>query len=119
MDEIQVMQLLFEDISRLELPPISEKVLVAIREKKQEIAKNSLIHPATEKEHKNTPTKYLFAAMLTLLTVSLPIIVVLSNKTPVSNSQNSLGLSNNKEIVSIMEKLSYLTEMKKNWKLCW
>lgn len=99
MDESQVMQLLFENISRLELPPISEKVLIAIREKKQEISKNSLIHLATEKEHKGTLTKYLFAAILTLLTVSVPIIVVLSNKTPVSNSQNILGLSNNKEIV--------------------
>ena len=88
MDESQVMQLLFEDISRLELPPISEKVLIAIRQKKQKTAENSLIYPVVERKYKAIPTKYLFTAMLTLLVVSVPIIVVLTNKAPVSTAPN-------------------------------
>ena len=87
MNDKMVMELYSEDISRIKLPPISDKVLRAVREKK-EIEKRPSDkpehHTAPSKAHRKIPIKYIFAAMLTLLVASVPIIVILTNDASVS-----------------------------------
>ena len=74
MKENEIMELLSDDISEIELPPISEKVLQIVREKKEQSSHNAV------KVNKKFPIKYIAAAMLSMLVVSVPIIIVLSNQ---------------------------------------
>lgn len=103
MNENEVMEMLAEDISRLRLPPISEKVLLAMREKRREFLEMNKPLVPTEKPHKIIPTKYIFAAMLALLAVSVPIIVVMTNHSPISDLPNAPVLPGSSEIVSVTE----------------
>lgn len=82
MNDKMVMELYSEDISRIKLPPISDKVLRAVREKKEIEKKPSdkpEHHTAPSKAHRKIPIKFIFVAMLTLLVASVPIIVILTN----------------------------------------
>ena len=103
MNENEVMEMLAEDISRLRLPPISEKVLLAMREKRREILEMNKPPVPTEKPNKIIPTKYIFAAMLALLAVSVPIIVVMTNHSPISDLPNAPVLPGSSETVSVTE----------------
>ena len=87
MNDKEVMKMLADDISCIILPPISDRVRQAVRENclKSE-DKNDEIVPS-EAHQRRIPTKYIFAAMLTLMAVSVPMIVVLTgtNNAPASD----------------------------------
>lgn len=84
MSDEMVMELYSKDISRIKLPPISDKVRQAMREKKEsreEPPANPEHHTAAPKSHRSIPIKFIFAALLTFLVASIPIIVILTKNT--------------------------------------
>ena len=79
MNENEIMELLFKDISDMELPPLSEKVLGAAREKNNR--RDSSRGTSEQKSNgKGRAFKWFFAAILTASVVSVPMIVVMSDK---------------------------------------
>lgn len=84
MSDEMVMELYSKDISRIKLPPLSDKVRQAMREKKEsreEPPANPEHHTAAPKSHRSIPIKFIFAALLTFLVASIPIIVILTKNT--------------------------------------
>lgn len=73
----KTIELYTKDISRIKLPPISERVHQAVREKKEKCLEESEKHEI--KVNKNVYMKYIFAAMLAVLVVSIPTIILLSD----------------------------------------
>ncbi len=84
MKRTEVAEMLSNDISCIKLPPISDKVLQAVRSKKQEDPEADESVPESHNTSTVRLTKYLFAAMLLLLAISIPIIVVLSTNNKIS-----------------------------------
>ena len=103
MIEKKVMESLYNDICRLKLPPISEKVFQALDEKRKQNMEMNKELAQVKKLHKSIPTKYVFAAMLAIIAVSVPIIIVLTNKAPISDLPDSPVLPSSSETVSISE----------------
>ena len=97
MTENEIMESLYNDICRLKLPPISEKVFQALDAKADQ---NLQIN--TKPTRKGIPVRYIFAAILALLVVSVPIIVVMTNQKPVSELTNSPVLPDSSEAVSAL-----------------
>ena len=97
MTENEVMESLYNDICRLKLPPISEKVFQAL-----DANGDQRMQINTKPTHKGIPVRYIFAAILTLLVVSVPIIVVMTNQKPVSELTNSPVLPDSSEAVSAL-----------------
>lgn len=79
MKEKEIMRKLSNDISSMELPPISDKVRQAVRRKHQDNSEMVKSFPKSGMTNNMFQAKFVFAAMLLLLIVSVPIIVVLSN----------------------------------------
>ena len=79
MNDKEVMKMLADDISCIILPPISDRVRQAVRENclKSE-DKNDEIVPS-EAHQRRIPTKYIFAAMLTLMAVSVVVSDIVSD----------------------------------------
>lgn len=103
MTENEVMECLYNDICGLKLPPISEKVFQALDEKRKQNMEMNKELAQVKKLHKGIPTKYVFAAMLAIIAVSVPIIIVLTNKAPISDLPDSPVLPSSSETVSISE----------------
>lgn len=80
MKERKIMEMLSDDISDIELPPISDKVLRALHDKAENKSEKSVHHTASAIKHKHSLLKIVFAAMLALFVLSVPIIVVITNK---------------------------------------
>ena len=88
MTEKEAMEMLAEDISSLRLPPISEKVFLAMREKRQESLEMNKTLVPTKKPHKRVPKKIVFAAMVAALVTAVPIIVILADHSRSSDVKN-------------------------------
>ena len=72
-------------MEKIELPPIPEKVLHAVREQKQKYLEYTNQIAKSDTQKCNAARKWVFAAMVTALLVSVPIIVVVSNNTATNN----------------------------------
>ena len=92
----KTIELYTKDISRIKLPPISERVHQAVREKKSKYSEE--IKNNKNKVHSNFPMKYIWAAMLAMLVISVPIVIVLSNQNTVLEQESSV--QNSTEAVS-------------------
>ena len=109
MNDKMVMELYSEDISRIKLPPISDKVLREMREKKEigeKMPENPEHHTAPSKTHRKIPTKYIFAALLTLLVVSVPIIIILTNDASVPVTPEGGNITDTSSNVSTVKEES-------------
>ena len=95
----KTIELYTKDISRIKLPPISERVHQAVREKKSKYSEE--IKNNKNKVHSNFPMKYIWAAMLAMLVISVPIVIVLSNQNTVLEQESSV--QNSTEAVSKTE----------------
>ena len=80
MKERKIMEMLSDDISDIELPPISDKVLRALKNKAENKSEKSVHHTASAIKHKHSLLKIVFAAMLAFFVLSVPIIIVITNK---------------------------------------
>ena len=92
----KTIELYTKDISRIKLPPISDRVCQAIREKKSKYSEE--IKNNKNKVHSNFPMKYIWAAMLAMLVISVPIVIILSNQNTVLEQESSV--QNSTEAVS-------------------
>ena len=88
MTDKKAIELYTEDMSRIKLPPISDKVCQAVREKKSKYSEE--IKNNKNKIHSNFPMKYIWAAMLAMLVISVPIVIVLSNQNTVLEQESSV-----------------------------
>lgn len=79
MNEKKATGMLADDMLLLKLPPISEKVLQAVRKQKQKYAENAFHDVQTKRTHKKVLVKYIFAAMAVFLVVSSSVVAVISN----------------------------------------
>ena len=95
----KTIELYTKDISRIKLPPISDRVCQAIREKKSKYSEE--IKNNKNKVHSNFPMKYIWAAMLAMLVISVPIVIILSNQNTVLEQESSV--QNSTEAVSKTE----------------
>ena len=95
----KTIELYTKDISRIKLPPISDRVCQAVREKKSKYSEE--IKNNKNKVHSNFPMKYIWAATLAMLVVSGPIVIVLSNQNTVLEQESSV--QNSTEAVSKTE----------------
>ena len=114
MTEKEMIEMLDEDISRLRLPPISEKVFKALEEKRVKYieAQNLSIHNTV---HKIIPRAYIFVAMLMLVVISVPIIVVMTNKLSTSNRPENIIVSVSSEAtISGTEKKNSAAQTEEN-----
>ncbi len=91
MNNREVINRLRDDMAKIELPPIPEKVLQAVREQKKKYLEYKEQLERINRQKRNTAGKWVFAAMITALVVSVPIIVVVSNNKATNNmiSDNS------------------------------
>ena len=101
MNKNEVKNKLSDDISRIELPPISERVRQAVWEKKEKNIKTVSDNFNTEYSHKIINLKFIFAAAILMLAVSVPVIVFVINNSvsfkpvhnPVQDSSKAAALS--------------------------
>lgn len=82
MKKSEALKLLSHDISGIELPPISDKVRQAVR-RRNESNETYKFYSQPEHIHKALQLKYIFAAMLLILAVSVPTIVAFTNRSSV------------------------------------
>ena len=103
MNSKEVIMCLCEDMEKIELPPISEKVLQALSKQRQKYIEYTKKVEALNKQKNDKIKKYVFAAMLALLAVSVPIVVVMKKQSPAADLTNSAVLSGSSKTVSISE----------------
>lgn len=103
MNHKEVIKCLCEDMEKTELPPISEKVLQALSEQRQKYIEYIKKEETLNKQKNDRFKKYVFAAMLALLAVSVPIVVVMKKQSPAADLTNSAVLSDSSKTVSISE----------------
>ena len=103
MNRKQAIERFLDDFLCFELPPLSEEVLTAVREIKQKGFEVENKSHYINKRNEAISKKYVFAAMLALLVVSVPIIVVMTNQKPVSELPNVSILPDSSEAVSAGE----------------
>ena len=101
MNNKEIFEMLGNDISKIKLPPISDKVYQAMREKREKVQESS------EKNKDKTHKGFYLAAAITALVLSVPIVVVGSSHNSVSepssyNSDNNSS-SSSSSIVSKTE----------------
>ena len=102
MNRKQAIERFLDDFLCFELPPLSEEVLTAVREIKQKGFEVENESHYINKRNEAISKKYVFAAMLALLVVSVPIIVVMTNQKPVSELPNVSILPDSSEAVSAL-----------------
>ena len=105
MNSREAIKCLCEDMEKIELPPISEEVLLALSEQRQKYIEYTKKAEALNKPTHNRNKKYVFAAMLALLAVSVPVVVVMTNQTSVSDLPKSSVLPDSSEAASVSESL--------------
>lgn len=100
MKERKIMEMLSDDISDIELPPISDKVLRALHDKAENKSEKSVHHTASAIKHKHSLLKIVFAAMLAFFVLSVPIIIVITNKdTVVTSSETDRSIVSSKSVI--------------------
>lgn len=100
MNEKEVIKMLSHDASCLILPPISEKVRQAVHEQRRRNLEIISDGVTVKHSHKISTAKYIFAAALVLLAVSIPMIVVLTKHIPRTNISENSVVSDGSQTVS-------------------
>lgn len=103
MNSREAIKCLCQDMEKIELPPISEKVLLTLSEQRQKYIEYTKKAEALNKQKNDKIKKYVFAAMLALLAVSVPVVVVITNHAPISDLPNAPVLPGSSEAASISE----------------
>ena len=103
MNSREAIKCLCEDMEKIELPPISEEVLLALSEQRQKYIEYTKKTEALNKQKNDKIKKYAFAAMLALLAISVPVVVVLTNHAPISDLPNASVLPGSSEAARVSE----------------
>ena len=99
----EVIMCLCEDMEKIELPPISEKVFQALSKQRQKYIEYTKKVETLNKQKNDKIKKYAFAAMLALLAISVPVVVVLTNHAPISDLPNAPVSPGSSEAASVSE----------------
>ena len=79
MNEKEVLKMFADDISGISLPPISDRVYKAMRERRAMLSENPDYHIIAKRNNKAFIMKCVFAAMIMLFSVSVPFTIILLN----------------------------------------
>ena len=91
MNSRDVVKRLRNDVGVIDVPPIPQAVRQAVREQREKYIAYYGQAPEMKKSTRDMVVKGIFAAMVTAIVVSVPIIVVMTNRSPISDLPNSSG----------------------------
>ena len=103
MNSRDVIKRLRNDVGVIDVPPIPQAVRQAVREQREKYIAYYGQAPEMKKSTRDMVVKGIFAAMVTAMVVSVPIIVVMTNRTPVSDLPDTSVLPNSSGTVSAAE----------------
>jgi len=103
MNSRDVIKRLRNDVSVIDVPSIPQEVRQAVREQREKYIAYYGQAPEMKKSTRDMVVKGIFAAMVTAMVVSVPIIVVMTNRTPVSDLPDTSVLPNSSGTVSAAE----------------
>ena len=103
MNSRDVIKRLRNDVGVIDVPPIPQAVRQAVREQREKYIAYYGQAPEMKKSTRDMVVKGIFAAMVTAMVVSVPIIVVMTNRTPVSDLPDTSVLPNSSGAVSAAE----------------
>ena len=110
MNSRDVIKRLRNDVSVIDVPSIPQEVRQAVREQREKYIAYYGQAPEMKKSTRDMVVKGIFAAMVTAMVVSVPIIVVMTNHAPVSDLPDTSVLPNSSGTVSISESQVTSTE---------
>ena len=110
MNSRDVIKRLRNDVSVIDVPSIPQAVRQAVREQREKYIAYYGQAPEMKKSTRDMVVKGIFAAMVTAMVVSVPIIVVMTNHAPVSDLPDTSVLPNSSGAVSISESQVTSTE---------
>ena len=103
MNSRDVIKRLRNDVGVIDVPPIPQAVRQAVREQREKYIAYYGQAPEMKKSTRDMVVKGIFAAMVTAMVVSVPIIVVMTNHAPVSDLPDTSVLPNSSGTVSAAE----------------
>ena len=103
MNSRDVVKRLRNDVGVIDVPPIPQAVRQAVREQREKYIAYYGQAPEMKKSTRDMVVKGIFAAMVTAMVVSVPIIVVMTNHAPVSDLPDTSVLPNSSGTVSAAE----------------
>ena len=103
MNSRDVIKRLRNDVGVIDVPPIPQAVRQAVREQREKYIAYYGQAPEMKKSTRDMVVKGIFAAMVTAMVVSVPIIVVMTNHAPVSDLPDTSVLPNSSGAVSAAE----------------
>ena len=103
MNSRDVVKRLRNDVGVIDVPPIPQAVRQAVREQREKYIAYYGQAPEMKKSTRDMVVKGIFAAMVTAMVVSVPIIVVMTNRSPISDLPDTSVLPNSSGTVSAAE----------------
>ena len=103
MNSKDVIKRLRNDVSVIDVPSIPQAVRQAVREQREKYIEYYGQAPEMKKSTRDMVVKGIFAAMVTAMVVSVPIIVVMTNRSPISDLPDTSVLPNSSGTVSAAE----------------
>ena len=103
MNSKDVIKRLRNDVSVIDVPSIPQAVRQAVREQREKYIAYYGQAPEMKKSTRDMVVKGIFAAMVTAMVVSVPIIVVMTNRSPISDLPDTSVLPNSSGTVSAAE----------------
>ena len=103
MNSRDVIKRLRNDVGVIDVPPIPQAVRQAVREQREKYIAYYGQAPEMKKSTRDMVVKGIFAAMVTAMVVSVPIIVVMTNRSPISDLPDTSVLPNSSGTVSAAE----------------
>lgn len=103
MNSRDVIKRLRNDVGVIDVPSIPQAVRQAVREQREKYIAYYGQAPEMKKSTRDMVVKGIFAAMVTAMVVSVPIIVVMTNHAPVSDLPDTSVLPNSSGTVSAAE----------------
>ncbi len=114
MNSNEVRKRLFKDISFLPLPPLSDKVYQAVSEQKKRYTEMVSHHDVPEKAHRKIPVKYLLAAMVIALGISVPAVIMLSqHRVSVDTPETASGVAVSQKESALVSKVSDINALER------
>lgn len=103
MNSRDVIKRLRNDVGVIDVPSIPQAVRQAVREQREKYIAYYGQAPEMKKSTRDMVVKGIFAAMVTAMVVSVPIIVVMTNRSPISDLPDTSVLPNSSGTVSAAE----------------
>ena len=103
MNSRDVIKRLRNDVGVIDVPPIPQAVRQAVREQREKYIAYYGQAPEMKKSTRDMVVKGIFVAMVTAMVVSVPIIVVMTNRSPISDLPDTSVLPNSSGTVSAAE----------------